>query len=212
MDNLNSYRIRAVKAILQKLDSFDSDLQTWDYKLDDVAREVFNLPARPEGSKPYLGWLKLGSNYQKNCVPSTQNISQVGIDLIKKWEGFRSKAYLCPANVWTIGYGHTKNAYKGQCISKAEAEQLLKKDLEYFERNVAKLVTVELTQGQYDALVSFTYNVGVGALAKSTLLGLVNQGKFGAAADEFGRWVYANKKKLPGLVKRREEERKLFLS
>ena len=68
MDNLNSYRTRAVKAILQKLDSVDSSLQTWDYKLDDVAREVFNLPARPEGSKPYFGWLKLGSNYQKNCV------------------------------------------------------------------------------------------------------------------------------------------------
>ena len=98
------------------------------------------------------------------------------------------------------------------CINKYEAEELLKSDLEYFESCVSQLVKVKLTQGQFDALVSFCYNIGVNALSKSTLLRLVNQSKFTDAANEFDRWVYANRKKLPGLVKRREEEKKLFLS
>ncbi len=206
MDNLNSYRTRTIKAILQKLDSLDSDLKIWDYQLDDLAREIFNLSPRPKGNEPYVGWLSKPKNSNKPT-----KISQAGIDLIKRWEGFRSKAYLCPAGVWTIGYGHTKTATKGMCISKYEAEELLKSDLEYFESCVSRLVEVKLTQGQCDALVSFCYNIGVNALNKSTLLRLVNQNKFGAAADEFDRWVYANRKKLPGLVKRRAEERKLFL-
>ena len=211
MDNLNSYRARTIKAILQKLDSLDGNLQTWDYKLDDLAREIFNLPDRPEASKPYLGWL--GESKQPSKPLSKPNkISQQGIDLIKRWEGFRDKAYLCPGNVWTIGYGHTKNVYQGMCISKEQAEQLLKEDLKHFEASVSQLVTVKLSQAQFDALVSFTFNVGVGAFKKSTLLRLVNQGSFKSAANEFGRWVNANRKKLPGLVKRREDEKRLFLS
>ncbi len=145
-------------------------------------------------------------------LPEPTSISQAGIDLIKRWEGFRGKAYLCPGNVWTIGYGHTKNVHQGMCISKAQAEELLKEDLRHFENAVRQLSKVELNQAQFDALVSFTFNVGVYAFKKSTLLRLVNQGDFLGAAAQFGRWVNANGKKLPGLVKRRAEEKRLFLS
>ena len=209
MDNFQQYRLRTVQAILQKLDSLDNNLQTWDYQLDDLAREIFNLPDRPTESKPYIGWLGVTKS-QEESKPT--KISQPGIDLIKHWEGFRDKAYLCPGNVWTIGYGHTKNVRSGMCISKEQAEQLLKEDLRHFEASVSQFVTVKLNQAQFDALVSFTFNVGVGAFKKSTLLRLVNQGDFLGAAEQFGRWVNANGKKLPGLVSRREEEKQLFLS
>ena len=98
------------------------------------------------------------------------------------------------------------------CISKEQAEQLLKEDLKHFENAVSQLVTVKLNQSQFDALVSFMFNVGVYAFKKSTLLRLINQENFLEAANEFDRWVYANRKKLPGLVKRRADEKQLFLS
>ena len=183
------------------------EVKAIDYKLDDLAREILSLPPKPQDALPYVGWL--GAN---KPTPELIGISQAGIDLIKRWEGFRSNAYLCPGNVWTIGYGHTKNVYQGMCISKAQAEELLKSDLRYFEASVRQLVTVKLNQAQFDALLSFTFNVGVYAFKKSTLLRLINQENFLEAANEFGRWVYANRKKLPGLVKRRDEEKKLFLS
>ncbi len=208
MNNLKQYRIRTIEAIKANLANQSSqEVQTWDYQLDDLAREILSLPPKPQDALPYVGWLG------ENKPPSEPvGISQRGIDLIKRWEGFRDKAYLCPGNVWTIGYGHTKNVYQGMCISKAQAEELLKSDLRYFEKAVKQLSKVELTQGQFDALVSFTFNVGVGAFKKSTLLRLVNQGDFLGAAKQFGRWVNANGKKLPGLVSRRAEEKQLFLS
>ena len=203
------YRLRAIDAIKRKFQSLKSnqEVQTWDYQLDDLAREILSLPPKPQDALPYVGWL--GAN---KPTPEPICISQKGIDLIKRWEGFRSNAYLCPGNVWTIGYGHTKNVYQGMCISKAQAEQLLKSDLKHFEASVSQLVTVKLNQAQFDTLVSFTFNVGVYAFKKSTLLRLINQGDFLGAAQQFGRWVNANGKKLPGLVKRRAEEKKLFLS
>ncbi len=208
MNNLKQYRLRTIEAIKANLANQSSqEVQTWDYKLDDLAREILSLPPKPQDALPYVGWL--GAN---KPTPKLTRISQAGIDLIKRWEGFRDKAYLCPGNVWTIGYGHTKNVYQGMYINKEQAEQLLKEDLSYFENAVRQLSKVELTQGQFDAMVSFSFNVGVNALRKSTLLRLVNQKKLTAASKEFSRWVYANKKKLPGLVKRREEEKQLFLS
>ena len=208
MNNLKQYRIRTIEAIKANLaNQPGQEVQTWDYQLDDLAREILSLPPKPQDALPYVGWL--GAN---KLPPEPIGISQAGIDLIKRWEGFRSNAYLCPGNVWTIGYGHTKNVHQGMCISKAQAEELLKDDLRYFENAVRQLSKVELTQGQFDAMVSFSFNVGVNALRKSTLLKLVNQNKFTAASSEFGRWVYANKKRLPGLVKRRAEEKNLFLS
>ncbi len=208
MNNLKQYRIRTIEAIKANLaNQPGQEVKAIDYKLDELAREILSLPPKPQDALPYVGWL--GAN---KPTPETIGISQAGIDLIKRWEGFRSNAYLCPGNVWTIGYGHTKNVSQGMCISKAQAEELLKSDLRYFEKAVREFVTVKLTQGQFDALVSFTFNVGVYAFKKSTLLRLVNQGDFLGAAKQFGRWVNANGKKLPGLVKRRAEEKSLFLS
>lgn len=138
--------------------------------------------------------------------------SQHGIDLIKKYEGFSSKVYLCPAGVPTIGYGHAiKWGEMLSEISPEEAEDLLRKDVVDAENAVLRLVSVSLFQCQFDALVSFTYNLGSEALRKSTLLKRLNAGQYLDAANEFNKWVNAGGKKLAGLVKRRAEERKMFL-
>lgn len=133
-------------------------------------------------------------------------------EIIKQSEGLRLEAYLCPADVWTIGYGHTgKDVVEGMKITGGEAEKLLEGDLEKFEKDILKMVKVGLTQNQFDALVSFTYNVGGGALKTSTLLKKLNAGDYMGAADEFLKWTKAGGKELPGLVKRRRTERALFL-
>lgn len=138
--------------------------------------------------------------------------SQKGIDLIKRFEGCRLKAYKCPANVWTIGYGHTGNVKPNDVITQEQAEELLKRDLISFENSVSKLIKIAVTQNEFDALVSFAFNVGVGALANSTLLKLLNAGNTKGASEQFGRWVYAGNKVLEGLIKRRNAERELFMS
>ena len=138
--------------------------------------------------------------------------SQKGIDLIKKFEGCRLKAYKCPANVWTIGYGHTGNVKPNDVITQEQAEELLKRDLISFENSVSKLIKIAVTQNEFDALVSFAFNVGVGALANSTLLKLLNAGNKKGAAEQFSRWVYAGNKVLEGLIKRRNAEKDLFMS
>jgi len=140
------------------------------------------------------------------------NISQNTIDLIKHFEGCRLSAYKCPAGIWTIGYGHTgADVKKGMTITQEQAENLLKQDLVVHTNNVSKLVKVPLTQNQFDALVSFEYNVGYGNFANSTLLKLLNQNKHDEAAKQFLRWKYAKGIVLAGLVKRRNAEMKLFL-
>lgn len=140
------------------------------------------------------------------------NISQKGIDLIKKFEGCRLTAYKCPSNVFTIGYGHTgSDVYVGKKITQEEAEYLLKNDIIVHCNNVNKLVKVPLTQNQFDALVSFEFNIGYGQFSKSTLLKLLNEKKYKESAEQFERWVYSNGKVLQGLVKRRTEEKNLFL-
>jgi lysozyme len=136
-------------------------------------------------------------------------ISQRGIQLIKDFEGLRLKAYKCPADVWTIGYGHTEGVKPGDVITVAQAESFLMQDLARFQRGVNKAVNVPIFQGQYDALVSFAFNLGIGALQSSTLLRKLNAGL--DASVEFGRWVNAGGKKLDGLVRRREAERVLFI-
>lgn len=148
---------------------------------------------------------------------SKKHISQKGINLIKKYEGLRLDAYLCPAKVPTIGYGHTgtvdgKPVKIGMVITEKKAEELLRKDLECFENGVCNCVKVPLTQGQFDALVSFSYNLGIGSLQDSTLLKLLNQKKYEDAAEQFERWVKAGGRTLEGLVKRRRAEKTLFLS
>lgn len=143
-------------------------------------------------------------------------ISNKGLEIIKKSEGLRLKPYFCPAKVKTIGYGHVirKNeGYLNSEITEEEAESLLRKDVVISERGVNSHVTVKLTQGQFDALVSFVFNLGSGSLAKSTLLKMLNAGEDSKdVAKQFGRWINAGGKKLSGLIKRREEEARLFLS
>ena len=140
------------------------------------------------------------------------NISENGIKLIKNFEGCRLVAYKCPAGVWTIGYGHTgQEIHEGLKITQEQAEKYLKIDLLIHCNNVSRLVKVPLTQNQFDALVSFEYNLGYGNLASSTLLKLLNAKKYNEAAAQFDRWVYAGGKKLSGLIRRRAAEKKLFL-
>jgi GH24 family phage-related lysozyme (muramidase) len=137
-------------------------------------------------------------------------ISQKGLQLIKDFEGLELKAYVCPAGVLTIGYGSTGSHVKpGMTITPEEAEVLLQKDLGRFEEAVNRLVKVPLTQGQYDALVSFAFNCGTGAFAESTLLRLLNEKDYTGAANQFKRWTNDG---LEGLVRRRKAEETLFLS
>lgn len=139
--------------------------------------------------------------------------SQRGVDLIKRHEGLRLTAYPDPATggePWTIGYGTTAGVRPGMTISSARAEEMLQADLPRFEAAVSRLVTVPLDQHQFDALVSFTYNLGEGNLRSSTLLKKLNAGDYAAAAAQFERWVTAAGKPLPGLVKRRAAERAMF--
>lgn len=138
-------------------------------------------------------------------------ISQKGLDLIKRFEGLRNESYRCPAGVWTIGYGHTGGVQPGAIITAEAAEELLKKDVEKFEAGVLRLAG-KCKQGQFDALVSFAFNVGLTALEKSTLLKLHKAGQFQGAADQFLRWNKAAGKVLPGLTRRRAQERALYLS
>lgn len=141
-------------------------------------------------------------------------VSQKGIDLIKKFEGIRLKSYICPAGVLTIGYGHTgPDVYPNQQITAEEAEKLLWEDTESAQQAVSSFVSAKINQNEYDSLVSFTFNVGPTAFVNSTLLRLLNKGADRkVVAAEFGRWVKAGSDTpVPGLVRRREEERKLFL-
>ncbi len=136
--------------------------------------------------------------------------SENGLALIRQAEGLRLRAYKCPAGVWTIGFGTTAGVKEGQVITKERAEELLRDDVKRFEDQVLRLVKVQLTQGQLDALVSFTYNLGAANLGNSTLLRLLNAGDYKGAAAQFDRWTKAGGKELPGLVKRRAAERALF--
>lgn len=156
------------------------------------------------------------------------NISQIGIDLIKQFEGVVRRPYLCPAGYWTVGVGSV--LYPGQAKHKNlevrklwalegvddrewaddEIDELFKHDLKRFERGVSRLITQPLEQYQFDALVSFAFNLGNGALQASTLRQKVNRGDFQGASNEFKRWVRAGGKVLRGLVKRREAEANLF--
>lgn len=146
--------------------------------------------------------------------------SPEGIALIKKFEGCRLTAYPDPGTggvPWTIGYGWThpvdgKPVRPGMTIDQATADRLLKIGLVSYENYVLKLVRVKLTQGQFDALVSFAYNVGSRALSTSTLLKKLNAGDIKGAADEFLRWDKAGGKVMPGLTNRRKAERDVFLS
>ena len=136
--------------------------------------------------------------------------SKNGIELIKDFEGRRLVAYQDSVGVWTIGYGHTKTAHEDKLIIKSTADRLLAEDLAEFEKYVDTYVTVALTQNQFDALVSWTFNLGPGNLKESTMLKKLNQGLYAEVPDEMRRWNKAGGKVLEGLIRRREAEAKLF--
>ena len=137
-------------------------------------------------------------------------ISKEGLALIKKFEGFESRAYLCPAGVWTIGYGHTKDVKEGDEWSQAHAEHMLEVELEEFCEYVNKMVKVPLEQYQFDALVAWVYNLGAGNFKESTLLRVLNQGDYDDVPHQIKRWNKAGGRVLQGLVRRREAEALLF--
>ena len=145
-------------------------------------------------------------------------INQDGINLIKSFESLQLESYLDLAKVWTIGYGHTGMTHndgsvcRGRVITEATANALLKWDLEKFEKAVERNVKVKLNSNQFSALVSFTFNLGETNLRSSTMLKLLNNGKYWDAANEFPRWNKADGKVVAGLTRRRVAERDLFCS
>lgn len=134
----------------------------------------------------------------------------IAAPLVKKYEGLRLEAYLCPAGVPTIGYGHTKGVTLGMRIEAENADKLLSADLYKFRDEVAKLITVPVTKGQFIAILGFVYNLGVSKFKTSTLLRKLNLGDYRGAAEEFPKWCFANGQKLQGLLTRRKAEQRLF--
>jgi lysozyme len=142
-------------------------------------------------------------------------ISKQGLDLICQYESFSPIIYVCPAGYPTVGYGHlVTEKNKEQFldgVDQDEALELLRKDVEMAERAVGRFISAPLTQGQFDALVSFTFNLGAGALQRSTLRRKINRGEYDDVPAELMKWVWAGGKKLKGLVKRRTAETGLYL-
>lgn len=141
-----------------------------------------------------------------------RHVTDEGMALIKRFEGFSATPYLCPAGWWTIGWGAVRDG-TGEPITVAtlsvagdEAETLLRRDVGLAERAVLRLIEVPLADGQFDALVSFTFNLGAGALQRSALRRKVNRQEHADAPKEFRKWLWGGGKRLPGLVRRREAE------
>lgn len=136
--------------------------------------------------------------------------TQAALDLIKCFEGFKPKAYWCPGQKLTIGYGTTRGVTEGMVVTHEQAIEMLERDVQVFAAAINRLVKVFLTQNQFDALVSFVYNIGEGAFAKSTMLQHLNKGEYEKASEQFPRWRFSMGIPLPGLVRRRVAERALF--
>jgi len=147
---------------------------------------------------------------RKQKFGGNMKISQEGIALIKKFEGCELEAYKCPAGVWTIGYGHTKDVKEGDRINKDEANYLLEEEMIEYEGYINDMVEVPLEQNQFDALTSWVYNLGSSNLMSSTMLTLLNESKYNEIPQQIKRWNKAGGKVLDGLVKRREAEALLF--
>ena len=137
--------------------------------------------------------------------------SAEGLALIKKFEGLELKAYKCAAGVWTIGYGHTKDVQEGDEWSESHADHMLEVELEEFEEYINDNVTVALSQNQFDALVSWVYNLGPANLKASTMLKVLNSGDYEGVPAQIQRWNKAGGKVLEGLIRRRKAEALLFI-
>ncbi|MEL6494093.1 MAG: lysozyme [Cyanobacteria bacterium J06623_7] len=203
MSSLIEQRKQAIALFFQHADTSVPTLV--DYHLDSFLRGVLGLPDLPEGQAPYVGWM-VGNKQSSEAM----KISAKGVALIKRWEGCRLTAYQCSAHVWTIGYGHTQGVKRGDKITRRQAERLFLTDIPVYEQIIHQHVTVELNQNQFDALVSFVYNVGETAFKNSTLLKLLNQSKYDKAAKQLFRWVRAGGRRIEGLANRRNEEYQLF--
>ena len=136
--------------------------------------------------------------------------SDYGIALIKHFEGFSAMPYRCPAGYYTIGYGHVLKKNSPTHVNEAQAENVLRDDVRIAESAVVRLIHRALLQHQFDALVSFTFNLGAGALQRSQLRRVVNRGEDAAVPVQLARWVYAGGRKLPGLLKRRAAEGNMY--
>ena len=149
-----------------------------------------------------------------HLIPATKKtnmkISQEGLSLIKKFEGCELEAYKCAADVWTIGYGSTKGVKEGDTLTQEEADKLLLKDVEVFEKAVKDAVEVPISQSQFDALVSWTFNLGSGSLNSSTMLKKLNNQEYDEVPAQIKRWNKAGGKVLQGLIRRREAEALLY--
>ena len=142
-------------------------------------------------------------------------MTEDGLALIKRFEGFRAEAYRCPAGVWTVGSGHTSAAGPpavtgGMTITRADAERILRRDVEEFARDVAASLSISLDDRQFSALVSFAYNVGITNFRKSSVRACVNGGDLAGVPQRLALWNKARGRVLPGLVKRRAAEAELF--
>ncbi len=147
-----------------------------------------------------------------------RHVTDEGLALIKRFEGFSATPYLCPAGWWTIGWGAARDS-DGQNVTAAtlpiaedEAETLLRRDVDIAERAVLRLIAVPLADGQFDALVSFTFNLGAGALQRSTLRRKVNREEHADVPAEFQKWVWGGGRRIPGLARRRETEADQYAS
>ncbi|PNU36533.1 lysozyme [Serratia marcescens] len=141
--------------------------------------------------------------------------SKVGREFIKGFEQLRLKAYPDPGTggkPWTIGWGHTKGVKQGDRITQEQAEQFFSDDLAVFELTVNSAIKRQMTQNQFDAMVSLAFNIGGPAFAGSTLVKKFNAGDVQGTADQFPRWKYASGNEMLGLIKRRAAEREMFLS
>ncbi len=138
------------------------------------------------------------------------NISQEGISLIKKFEGCKLEAYQCAAGVWTIGYGSTKDVKEGDTLTQKEADNLLLHEMQEYEGYIKELVKIPLKQNQFDALVSWVFNLGPANLKASTMLKFLNAGDYHLIPSQIKRWNKANGKVLEGLIRRREAEALMF--
>jgi lysozyme len=150
--------------------------------------------------------------HEEVSLSKNMSYGERGMALTEQFEGLKLAAYQDSVGVWTIGYGHTgADVRPGLTITLQQASDLLLKDVGSAVATVNKLVSVALTQNQFDALVDFVYNVGAGNFGSSTLLKDVNAHNYAAAAEQFLRWDKAGGMELPGLLKRRQAERALFL-
>lgn len=141
-----------------------------------------------------------------------RKVSKTGIDLIKKYEGCKLEAYQCCAGKWTIGYGHTDGVVKGMKITQSQADLIFQNDMDLFSKSVSNVIgNLSLNQNQFDALVSFAYNCGIGNFKNSTLLRIIKENQNDVKIKyEFNRWVFSKGRFLTGLARRRKEESELY--